>query len=443
MTTISKRLTNKSVWRLSSLGLMMLLSAQAYAAGYKMEFQSASVLADAGEAAVVEDAGTNWYNAAGLVNLPQQLVASGIDLYAPTTFGGTAFAPALLPPPSVGSSFIQSGSASSHPNSFLPAFHYTYPINHCFSLGISVVPAWGFMEDYGENSMVRYNLTKVYTRTVDVAPSIAMRINKQWSIGIGPDFHYFSVESRNHVRTEGTPPFGTPGDSISRFSANRWGYGGHIGVLFQWNDATRIGLNYRSKLMMNLDGYSDFALNHVASFESNSFKLPVPLPPTTTLSVYRDITCNWALMGTLAYDQWNVLRDYHARNYIQPPTPTNPSGILPNVVLQENYSNTVDVSVGTHYKLNDQWMLRGSIKYEPTPTQSAFRDVSFPDGPKLGFNIGTRYQMNRKIAFDVIYGHVFVKTVHINGINPVTFATVSGHQHTSIDLLGAQVVWNI
>jgi long-subunit fatty acid transport protein len=49
------------------VGVMTSWSLQAAASGYKLEFQSAATLADSGDAAVVEDAGTNWYNSAGLV----------------------------------------------------------------------------------------------------------------------------------------------------------------------------------------------------------------------------------------------------------------------------------------------------------------------------------------------------------------------------------------
>lgn len=440
MKGIMKRLVG-----MGSVGLITVLSSQVHAAGYKVEFQSASTLADAGEAAVVEDAGTNWYNAAGLVLLPQQVVYSLIDVYAPTTFSGNVSAPTTLPPPltPLGSSFTASGSASSHPNSLLPAIHYTQPLMERLYVGFSIVPAWGFTEDYGQNSILRYDLTRVYTKTLDISPSIAMKITDQWSFGFGPDFHYFSVQSRNHVRTQGVSPFGTPADSISRFAAQRWGYGGHAGLLYRIDKATRVGLNYRTNIYMNLDGFSAFSWTGFNFFESNAFKLAIPLPPTTTLSLYRDINPCWALMGTLAWDQWSVLRDYHARNLVVPPSPSNPSGILTDVVLPQHYHNTVDISVGTHYKLTDKLMLRGSIKYEPTPTITQFRDVNFPDAPKLGLQIGSRYTVNKTVAVDVIYGHVFTQTVGIHGVNPITNAVASGHNKTSIDLFGAQLVWNI
>ncbi len=451
--------TFKKLFQLSGLGIATLLSSQVHAAGYKLEFQSASILSDSGEAAVVEDAGTNWYNAAGLVYLPRQFVGSLINLYAPSTFSGNVNAPSTinqLPPPLnlFANNFKANGTASSHADSLLPALHYALPLNHRWALGLSIVPAWGFTEDYGESSLLRYNLTRVYTKTIDISPSVALRINDQWSIGLGPDFHYFSAESKSHVRTEGnllpSPPFppntrvGTFGDSITRFTGDKWGYGGHIGVLYRYDDSTRIGLHYRSKIMMNLEGFSDFGTDSLGFFESNIFKLAIPLPPVTTLSIYHDMTPCWALMGTIAYDQWSVLRDYHAKNVIQPPTtPGSTTGvIIPDVVVQQHMHNTFDLSMGTHYKFNEKWMLRFNVKYLQTPTTTEFRDTNFPDGPKLGFQIGSRYQINPCLAVDMIYGHVFVKTVGINDVNPVSGAIANGRERTSIDLVGGQIVWN-
>lgn len=447
---------SKRITKLSSLGFLALFASQVYASGYKMEFQSASTLSDAGDAAVVEDAGTNWYNSAGLVYLPMQVAMSTIDVYAPTVFHGSVSAPSTLnqfgPPISdFASNFSATGTASSHPNSVIPAMHLAYPMNDCIALGISFVPAWGFTEDYGENSMLRYNLTRVYTKTMDISPSLAWKINSQWSVGIGPDIHYFSAQSKTHVRTQSVAPlilgFGTVNDSISRFTANDWAYGGHLGILFRMDDATRIGFNYRSKLMMHLDGFSSFGLDQVNNedmvFQTNTFQLPIPLPATSSLSVYHDMNPCWALMGTIAYDQWSSIQNYHAKNYIQPPTPDNPSGIIPNVIVPQKMHNTVDVSFGTRYKLNEKILLRASFKYEPTPTSSSYRYVNFPDGIKYGFQIGSRYQATNKVALDIIYGHVFVRSTHINDVNPVTNAVATGYQRTSINLLGGQLVWNL
>ena len=409
-----------------SLAMVMGWSTQTYASGYKVEFQSASTLADGGDAAVVEDAGTNWYNSAGLIDLHQQLAVSFIHLYEQTMFTGTSFAPSLTVP-----SFFGSGKASSYNNVELPGIHYALPFMDKFAFGVSLVPAWGLVQDYGDRSLVRYDLSRVYTRTIDIAPSFAYKFDCHWSLGLGPDFAYFTIQEKNHSRV-------TPVDSISRIVASNWGYGGHAGLLYHYDDATRVGLNYRSKIAQHLTGYSDFVLSGIASFQTNRFSVNLPHPPTTSLSIYRDVTPCFALMATVNWDQWSVIRDVHGINYIQPPV-----GALTSIYQPLDYSNTFDVGIGTKYKINDDLTLRGSIKYEQTPTRDKYRDLNFPDGEKLGFNFGARYQLVKKVALDFIYAHVFTRTVPMNITEPVTIVTTKGHLDNTIDLIGAQVVWDI
>ena len=429
----------KKTLHLSALGLLAMASSQAFASGYKLEFQSPSVLADAGDAAVVEDAGTNWYNSAGLIRLPQQLVVGSNALIESTTFTGTAMAPSVFGP---AFSFAGAGSASSHPSPFIPAIHYNMPFLNRYAIGVSLVPAWGLVEDYGENALTRYDLTRIYTRTIDIAPSFAMKVNNKWSFGLGPDFNYFMLSTKNLVRTEGPIALGgTAGDSISRSTGQNWGYGWHAGLLFAPDPMTRVGLNYRSKISMHIKGYSDFSASF-GTFETNQFQLNLVHPPTTTLSVYRDLNPRWAVMGTLAYDQWSTLRNYNAQNFQSVPTAGNPMGTV-NVILPQNMHNTLDASIGAHYKYNDAMMLRGSFKYEGAPTNTAFRDINNPDAPKYGINLGARLQLAKKVAVDVMYGHVFTPTVGINNTNPVTLASISGTSRTSIDILGMQIVWDI
>lgn len=439
----------KWIFARNSLFIALLIASSAsYASGYRIESQSVSVASDAGEAAVVDDASTNWYNSAGLVRLPQQVVFSAIELMGTSKFGGSATAPSLvnqLPPPFnlFGSNYAASTTASSQPRALNPAFHYSLPLNNRVALGLSVVPVWGVMEDYGYNSVLRYNLTRIYTKTIDIAPSIAFRLNPQWSVGLGPDFNYWSIESRANVRTQGLVPFGTLGDSVSRFSVNDWGYGAHIGALYEYDPRTRIGLNYRTKIMMNMSGFSDFVVDQGPHYETKTFKLPVPLPPSTTLSVYRDINPVWALMGTIAYDQWSVLRDYHARNYMGLPTLTNPSGIVANVILPQYMHNSFDFGVGTHYKTSDKWMLRGALRFQETPTQTQYRGVSFPDEEKLAVLVGFRYLYNKAIMVDGLYNHVFIKSADIHDVNPVTNAVAVGKIRSTVNMVGLQLVWNV
>ena len=428
---------SKKIFQLSTISALIALSSPLYAAGYRLEFQSPSVLSDGGDAAVIDDASTNWYNSAGLPYLPQQLAAGLTDVYQNNHFTGSSTAPST-----VGVPFYNfdsgSSSANSKPNAILPNLHYSLPFHERFAFGLSIVPAWGLKENYGEASSVRYNSTSVATKTIDIAPSLAMRLNDQWSIGIGPDFHYLYLTTEAHVRTQPVTNF----DSISRYAADNWNTGWHAGILYRMNSATRFGLNYRSKIVSDLSGNSTFAFNGISQLRTNSFKTTIPLPSSTTLSVYHDFTEKWAMMGTIAYDHWSSLGHYYGQNIIQPGL-TPGSSTLVNATSIQNMHNTFDYSVGTHYKLNQQWLLRGSLKYLPTPTSDSYRQLLFPDSPKLGINLGARYTINTKLAVDMLYAHVFTQTVHINDVNPITRAQTSGHLSNEVNVVGAQVVWNI
>jgi long-chain fatty acid transport protein len=427
----------------------------AHAAGYKMEFQSVSVMGGGGDAAVLEDAGTNWYNSAGDVYMPKQLVFSSFEVYIPTTFTGTATAPspydAVLPHPPFPLYSYQSGlgSASAHTSTFIPSFHATYPLSERYAVGLSVVPAWGFREDYGSHSMLRYTLQSIYTRTFDIEPSLAIKLNNQWSIGLGPDFNYFTVQSEASARTEGpVPPFvppgvpaGTAGDSIQRFTGEQWKTGWHVGILLRQSDTTRIGLNYRSPIIMDLKGDSSLAIFNGPTVTSSDFSISVPMPAVTTLSIYHELSPIFALTGSIFYDQWSINNAYHGKSIVTLASDGTPT--TTNVDIDQNFRNTVDFSVGAHLKLTEKLMLRSLIKYVATPTNNQDRDVNFPDAPKLGFHFGSRYQMTKNVALDLIYGHAFVWQEPIYSTNPLTGATANGHVRSHVDFAGGQFVINI
>lgn len=443
--------TFKKALRLSSFGLLAVLTTQAYATGYRLPFQSPAVLAESGDAAIVTDASTNWYNSAGLTRLPQQLVLSATGISAHSKFSGSVFAPNAVSPTGpavVFPRYAASGSSSSHTRTTLPAIHYALPIDCNWSVGLSIVPAWGFIEDYGNDSILRFNIQRIYTKTIQIAPSIAWKLNDQWSFGLGPDFHYMSALYRARVNTVVVSPPGpfNAGESTTRYTADNWGHGAHIGAMWQAMPNLRVGLNYRTKIVMDLDGYSAFDgrsanLPGVNYFESPDFGIRLTLPPVWSLGATYDVNPCWSVNANINYDQWSIIKNYYATGYAI--VNATAGAFTENVTLPQQFRDAVEIGVGSHFQVNPNWLIRGSMKYVGTPTRDAYRDPLFPDGEKFGVQIGTRYMFNKCLGFDLVYGHVFIRTVDINARNPVTAATATGSSKGSIDFLGGSVIWNI
>jgi long-chain fatty acid transport protein len=241
---------------------LFFIHSKVQAAGFALLEQNVTNLgtAYAGTASLAEDASTNFYNPAGLVRLNyEQLVAGGTVILPQTklhvnnslTTQGTPVTPS-------------SGVVKPSNTAFVPLMHYANRLNDCWVFGLSVVSTFGSKTNYKSNSIVRYTATQSEMFTIDLGPSIAYQFTNGFSLGAGIDAVYTTVKL--------DAQFGTGNvftDGFTKNRADRWGYGYHIGGLYQVSDCTRFGLHYRSKVGVDLKG--DSSLQTAAIFPNPSY----------------------------------------------------------------------------------------------------------------------------------------------------------------------------
>ena len=97
-----------------------------------------------------------------------------------------------------------------------------------------------------------------------------------------------------------------------------------------------------------MDGTSEFVVNNGPTYDSDDFEFTVPLPATTTLSAYHDLTPRVALLATVSYDQWDTLQAYHAHNVTKPPPLIGEEQVEVNVDLDQKMKNAWNFSLGSH-----------------------------------------------------------------------------------------------
>jgi len=207
------------------LGFVPLIS---FSAGFRIHLENASDLGNAfaGGAALIDDASINASNAAGLSFLHQhQWVVSADGVLSNTSFEGIASAPNLIFPPD----FFAQTKVNSGSNGIIPALYFAYPIYAQWDIGLSINEPFGLGLNFGENSDVRYTLIKASQLGVDIGPSIAYRVNEHLSLGIGPNFQHYSVQSALKVNTY-LPDFFT--DSRTEADADGWNSGYHLGTMY-------------------------------------------------------------------------------------------------------------------------------------------------------------------------------------------------------------------
>lgn len=442
---IISRLFVRSVIAASVSTAFLGFSSTAYASGYQVlnYFYSAVAAGDsgAGGAALAEDASTSFTNPAGLVRLPcPQLVLVGSALNVDTKFRGSntwSLVPGAFPIPIP--SYTETGTAQGGVLRFLPAFHFAMPIAPCWRFGFSAAPTYGLATMYENNSIVRYNTTKTELKVLDLSPAIAYQINRQFSVGAGVDFANATLIYR---AVAGIPPLGLFNDALSKNTADAWGYGGHVGVLYQMDPCTRFGLHYRSKMNIDIKGKSVLTgrgLIENGAISVNNFRTTLILPPITTLSAYHDFTPCWAVDASINYTQWNLINNGSQTLYnIATPTPVN-------ATIPWNYKNTWLTAVGTSYRINQLWLLRTGVQYDQSPIKSSQRLLAIPDSNRWGVSVGAHYQFCRTAGFDMGWTHLFLRDASMSAptvIGPQV-STPNGTSKSHADIVSAQITVNL
>ena len=142
----------------------------------------------------------------------------------------------------------------------------------------------------------------------------------------------------------------------------------------------------------------------------------------------------WTLVGDLQWTKWSVLGQmvvsYNANN-----------GLALTKTLRFDYKNAWRSAIGTHYKHDDQWTLKGGLAFEQSPVISQQEGVRVPDSNRWWVALGARYKINEAFTVDAGYSHLFFNNPGINDID--SNRRVLGTAKASANLLGVQLTWNL
>jgi long-chain fatty acid transport protein len=430
----------------------------AHAGGFQLFEPSAVAIGNfgAGMAAEASDASVNFFNPAGLTRFKTTQVVGFVGV---VDTGGrvTGTSQQTVLPPQLIPSYVESGVAQGGTTSPLPAVHIARPVAPNVVAGLSITAPFGLSTEYSDGSFVRYQGTKSELITVDVNPSLAVKLTDKLSVGLGVSAQYAKADLNSvagvpqcfdNITCNFVPPFMATDspfayDTTSWNSGFDWGFGVNGGVLYEFNEGSRIGVGYRSKIQHNLRGDSKF-MGPLAStpsqvFESNNLQSDINLPATTFISAYHEFDERWALLLSAFYTQWSSFNEILLRNV------ASTNNQLIDVSLPQNFRNTWRLMGGFNFKASDRLLFRAAVGYDQTPTNDVDRTIRLPDGDRIAVSVGVSYYVSEKVRLDAGYAHLFIRDGIVNA------TTITGGQEVAIharsrnraDLLGIQITWNI
>ena len=450
----------RTVYYLGSLvGGLFLLASGASAAGFALQEQSVSGLGNAfaGGAAAMEDNSAIFTNPAALVGFDSPELQIGAHYIAPESeFSNQGTT-------TIGVS-TQGDSGDSDKSAIVPNLYYSHPVSDHWILGLGVSVPFGLETEWGDTWVGRYIANKSKIEDINVQPTLVYKVNDQLSIGVGVDIANVSAELTNAVdmglvflnAVQGgaipaaavSPQLlssvqsdigGSNFDGSFKVKGDGVGYGFNIGMLYRFNDQTRLGIHYRSSIDVDLDGDNTFVVGPLepylgAIFPNGKAGVDLELPSTTNISLFHQIDDAWAIMGDIQYTTWSSF-DYLSIQYKQPTPPVTS--------VPELWEDVWRYAIGVNYQATEALKLRAGISYEETPVPSAaYRSPRIPDADRTWLSLGMEYAFNKSLRANVGVTYITVDDPEIDNDTHSAGQHLKGVIDASVTIFSLSMVYD-
>lgn len=441
--------------QLLTAGILTGFSPASPGAGFALIEQSASQMGNAfaGGAAFANDASTVYFNPAGMTRLPAQLVGAAHYVSPSAKFSGGATD--IFGNPVSGGNGGDGGE-----DGVIPNLYITAPLGDGLYAGLGINAPFGLSTKYDADWQGRYQAIQSELVTVNFNPSLAYRVNRTLSLGAGINLQYIDAKLTQAV-DQGSlcaptqaqlQVLGVPGadpalcagltpqssDGRAKVHGDNWGGGYNLGLLYEPGEHTRIGLSYRSEIKQQLSGNASFdgilpQFSSFGIFVRTGVTADVDLPQSASLSVWHDIGERWSVMADATWTGWQSFDELRIQyNSFQPDT-----------VIDESWNDSWRYAVGINYRYNSHWTFRAGSAYDESPIPNAsHRTARIPGEDRIWASLGVGYRLSQSLGIDVGYAHLFVNDPKINETS-ATAGNLSGEYDASVDIISAQLVWNI
>lgn len=440
------------VMAVATFGLTQALAAGiAVAGGFSLFVESGAAAvgnAQAGSAALAEDASTVFFNPAGLTRLKGRQLSMAASAVGPSAnFSNSGSTSAISTIPLTGGNGGDAGSWA-----FVPAGSYAMDVTSRLKFGLGFNSPFGLKTEYDNDWAGRYHAIKSELMTISMTPALALKVNERLSLGVGFIAEWARSELTKAIDF-GAACFGSAfgpaactaagilpqtKDGRVKMEGEDWGFGFSLGALFQVVPSTRVGVAYRSKITHVISGTATFrtpelqgpfaALTATPATANNAAKANLTLPETLSFSAVTQFTPKWSLLGDITWTNWSRFDELRIRF----------SNGAPDSVTQENWRDTVRLAMAVNYQATDVWKLRAGWAYDPTPVKDRFRTPRIPDEDRVWLSFGTNVKVSATSSLDFAYAHLFVKDVSINDTASGA-GTLRGSYDNDVNVITAQL----
>jgi long-chain fatty acid transport protein len=274
-----------------------------------------------------------------------------------------------------------------------------FGISDKLKAGLGVYTPFGSSVNWGDEWSGRFGLNELSLTAIFIQPTLSYQVTDQLGIGVGFIYSVGGVNLQRSIPVQNQA--GEYGKAELDGSAS--GIGFNAGVFFKASEKFSVGLNYRSRVDMKVDG-GDATFTVAPSIrsrfpEGTQFDAELPLPSTLTLGLgfmpteALTIAVDVSRVGWSAYESLRF--DYSQE--------VNGANFSENA---RNYEDAYIYRLGAEYKATDALALRAGAYYDSSPVQDGYLTPETPDADARGLSVGVGYNVSEAISIDASFLYI-------------------------------------
>lgn len=361
--------------------------------------QEGSGLANAGSAALATDPSILMNNPAGISALKgTQVSMNGFLVLGDVTFdrdeqndfSGNEGGNAVLAP---GSSFFVS-----------------HEVNDQASIGFGLY-GLGLNVNYDDDWAGRYFTQESSLYGYSFQPTYSYKINEGLSLGIGPRFVYGTYRTEIAVNNN-LQPSDSYRDGQLRYEDTDFGAGINLGLHYQMDERTTLGVSYTSKIDLEFEDRPE--QKHIENpllrtafdrINLSSLELEMTFPQIVAASVAYKLDDQWTLLGSVNWQDWSEFGEIGVAADTSLGTPTR--------TLSREYQDTWHVSVGAQHTISPKLRWNMGVAYDTSAVDDEDRTVDNPMNDAWRFATGINYQMTEEMSVNMSYTLIWMGDMEI------------------------------
>jgi long-chain fatty acid transport protein len=289
---------------------------------------------------------------------------------------------------------------------------------------------------YPFNFVGRYQALVSSVTDIELGLVTAYRVNEHISIGAGPIVDYFQARLTTAINIG--PAAALIGDPTADLHAHDWSAGYHLGALLEFDSELRAGIDYRSRISVQLNGEQHISIPPLLATLSPSTAgllnaanarahTSVTLPDVLTLSGVWDVSPEWSALATLQWTDWSLLQQLSI---------TTANGQTTTLPLQ--LRNTWLGSLGANYRpaTIPRLMLQAGLGFDESAGTDNTRSPRLPGRDLIVLGLGFTYEILPDASLQAAFLHEFgVGANRISYSSSPSAGVLIGSYDTSVSLV--------